>query len=151
MAYQVPSAADLIARYPAFAAVAPATIDIHLADAATSGVDQSWLEADYAPAIAALAAHRMTLLGIGAHGEAANYARQGVSEIKSGGFQAKFADKHVGTAASGKLEATPYGQAYAVMLRRNKGGPRLVGAGPAVGGWGPLEQQNDGGIVPWVS
>jgi hypothetical protein len=102
MAHEVPTAADLKARYPAFADVADATVDIHIADASTTGVDTSWLEADYAPAISALAAHNMALLNIGAHGEAAGYARQGLTRIRSGSFDASFSDKAV-SRASGRL------------------------------------------------
>jgi len=149
MAHEVPTAADLIARYPAFTAVAVETIDVHIADAAATGVDTSWPEADYAPTIAMLAAHNMALLGIGDHGESAGWARQGLSEVASGNFRAKFNDRTVAAAAGGGLNATPYGRAYAKALRRVKGGPRMVGGGAAPGGWGPTAQQNDGGILPW--
>jgi hypothetical protein len=132
MAYDLPTVADLIARYPAFAAVAEATINIHLADAATS-VDTSWIEADYAPAITALAAHNMALLGIGAHGETAGYARAGVTRIRSGNFDASFSEGAVAKASGGEFNATPYGRTYRTLLQRSKGGPRVV-AGRLTGG-----------------
>lgn len=150
MAHEIPTAADLIARYPAFATVAPATIDIHISDAAANGVDTSWLEDDYAPAIAALAAHNMALLSIGDHGEAATWRAQGLTNVRSGGFSASFSEKAASTAAGGGLDATPYGRSYALLLRKNKGGPRLVGGGVVPEGWGPLAQQNDGGLLPWA-
>lgn len=149
MAYDVPTAADLIARYPAFATVAEATINVWITDAAATGVDTSWPEADYAPAILALAAHNMALLDIGDHGEVAGYKAQGLTSIRSGGFSANFSDKAVADAAAGGLLATPYGRAYRLILRRVKGGPRLVGGAARADGWGPLAQQNDGGILPW--
>ena len=151
MAYEIPTAADLIARYPAFAAVPVETIDVHIGDAATHGVDTSWLEADYAPAITAFAAHNMALLNIGDHGEIATYKQQGLTGIRSGAFSAQFSDKAANVAASGGLDATPYGRAYKIMLQRNKGGPRLVGGGARADDWGALGYRNDGGIVPWVS
>lgn len=149
MAYEVPTAAALIARYPAFVAVPVETIDIHIADA-LGGVDASWIEADYAPAIAALAAHNMALLGIGDHGELAGFTRAGVTRIRTGNFDAGFSDRKAGTASAGGFDATPYGQRYKVLLRRSKGGPRLIGGGAVADEWAALAQQNDGGIVPWA-
>lgn len=126
MAYTIPTAANLIARYPAFAAVATATIDVHIADAATDAVDTSWPEALYAPAIAAKAAHEMALLGLGEQGEAAGYAAAGVASIRTGNFQASFSQGSVDRASRGGLDATPYGRAYKRLLRNAKGGPRVV-------------------------
>lgn len=148
MAYDIPAAADLIARYPAFTAVPVPTINVHIADAAASAVDQSWDETDYAPAIAAKAAHEMALLGLGDHGEAAGYAAAGVTSIRSGNFQASFSNDAVKRASGGGLDATPYGQAYKRLLRKNKGGPRLAGGGAVDYGWGPVAIQNDGQVLP---
>lgn len=150
MAYNAPTAADLIARYPAFAAVAVETINVHLADAAASDVDTTWAEADYAPAIAAAAAHRMALLGIGESSEVQKYARAGVTGIRTGNFSANFSDAKVAKASGDGFDATPYGHAYKVLLKKNKGGPRIIGARVVGGGFGPLAQQNDGGILPWA-
>ena len=134
MAYTIPTAANLIARYPAFANVATATIDVHIADAASDSVDTSWPEAYYAPAIAAKAAHEMALLGLGSQSEAAGYAAAGVTSIRSGNFQASFSADTVKKASGGGLDATYYGRAYKALLRKAKGGPRVVGraayAGP---------------------
>ncbi len=150
MAYDLPTAADLKARYPAFADVDDATVDVHIADAAAQGVDTTWSEGAYAPAVCAYAAHRMALLNIGDHGEVAGFKRQGLTSIRSGGFSASFGDRAAARAAAGGLDATPYGQAYKVLLRQEKGGPRVVGGGPVADPWGPLAQQNDGGILPWA-
>lgn len=149
MAYEMPTAADLIARYPAFANVAPATIDIHLGDAAKSGVDTSWRADDYAPAIVHLAAHNMALLDIGEHGEAAGFARAGVTRIRSGNFDAAFSEQRVNAASGGGFDATPYGRQYKTLLRKNKAGPRVVGPRPGAGDWGHIGQLNDGGYTPW--
>lgn len=137
MAYEIPTAAQVKARYPAFAAVADATIDVYVADAAASAVDTSWREADYLPAIASYAAHRMAMLNIGAHGQAAGYALQGVTGIRSGNFQATFDADKAKAAASGSLDATPYGQEYKRLLGINRGGPRVVPAtaAPTPGPW----------------
>lgn len=128
--YDKPTPAHLIAIYPAFAAVSYLTIQTYLT-AAEQGVDESWLQPDYAPALMALAAHNMALLNIGAHGEAAGYAQAGLTRIRSGNFDASFSEAVVGKAAAGGMDATPYGRIYKTMLRRSKGGPRIA-AGPAV-------------------
>ena len=130
MAYVVPTAADLIARYPAFAAVPEITINVHISDAAASGVDTSWAEGDYAPAIAALAAHTMSLVGLGAQSEAEGYARTGLTRIRSGNFDASFSEARVAAASGGGFNATMYGRQYYVLLRRNRGGPRIVTGAP---------------------
>ena len=148
MAYEIPTAADLIARYPAFADVAPATIDVHIADAAQTAVDKSWAEPDYAPAIASKAAHEMALLGIGEQGEAAGYAAAGVSRIRSGNFDASFETGAVARAAAGGLDATPYGRAYKRLLRANKGGPRVVAVGGDTLVASPFVRLNNGQIFP---
>lgn len=150
MAYVIPTAPDLINRYPAFAAVAPATIDLYISEAARDGVDTSWREQTYAPAILALAAHNMALLGIGAHGDVADFKRQGINRIRSGAFDASFSEGAVQRANGGALDATPYGQQYKLMLRREKGGPRIVGRGPTAGDWGHVYEQNNGDYAPWA-
>lgn len=148
MAYEVPTAADLIVRYPAFADVPTATIDVHIADASTSAVDTSWAEPDYAPAIVSKAAHEMALLGLGAQGEAAGYAAAGVQRVKSGNFDVSFSADKVKAASGGGLDATPYGRAYKRLLRKNKAGPRVVAVGGDVGSASPFVRLNNGQIFP---
>ena len=149
MAHVVPTAADLIARYPAFADVPTATIDVHIADAAATAVDTSWSEASYAPAIAAFAAHRMTLLDIGVHGDVAGFLGKGVTRIRTGNFDASFSEGRVAATSSGALDATRYGQEYKRLLKMEKGGPRVVPAGAGVGDFGHIYQRNDGTYTPW--
>jgi hypothetical protein len=148
MAYDVPTAANLKAKYPAFADVADATVDVHLADASTTAVDTSWREADYAPAIMAFAAHRMALLDIGAHGQAASFARQGVTSYRSGSYGVSFDADKAKAAASGTLDATPYGQEYKRLLGANKSGPRVVATRLTAGGTWPFYRRNDGVVIP---
>ena len=117
MAYVIPTANELQTKYPAFAAVADATIDVYIADAQ---VDETWLEADYAPAIMAWAAWSMTDAGIGTGGEIAGYIGSGVTKLKSGTLDVSFSDS-----ASG-YETNIYGRTYLMLLRKNKGGPRTI-------------------------
>lgn len=148
MAYDIPTAADLIALYPAFTDVAEATITAHITRASTQAVDTSWAEVDYAPAIIDYAAHTMALAGLGAQDETAKYARAGVTGIRTGNFSANFSDKRVAKASGGGLDATTYGQSYKLALRRNKGGPRVVpGRAADCDGWCPTGQTVDG--TPW--
>lgn len=128
MTHTIPTAADLIARYPAFALVPGATIGVYIADAATQAVDLSWTALNYGPAIAAKAAHEMALLGLGDHGEAAAQMAAGVTSVRSGNFAATFSAERAKAASGGGLDATPYGLTYRRLLRSEKGGPRVVPA-----------------------
>jgi len=149
MAYTVPTAADLTALYPAFAAVAEPTINAHIARASTQAVDTSWPEAEYGPAIIDYAAHTMALAGLEPQDETTRYARAGVTGIRSGSFSANFSDKRVAAASGGTLDATTYGQSYKRALRRVKGGPRVVpGAARADYGWCPTGILNDTRRLP---
>lgn len=148
MAYEIPTAATLKAKYPAFAGVADATVDIWLADAAATAVDTTWREADYAPAILAFAAHRMALQNIGEHGQVTGYARQGVTNLRSGSFGVSLDPDKAKAAASGSLDATPYGQEYKRLLGANKGGPHVVATRLTGGGTWPFFRRNDGVVIP---
>jgi hypothetical protein len=78
------------------------------------------------------------------------YARAGLTRIRSGSFDAGFSDKRVAAASGGKLDATPYGQSYKALLRKNKGGPRVMpGAAPLEDGWGPTGRLINGARLPW--
>jgi len=144
MAYVIPTADDLKAKYPAFADVADATINLYIADAQ---VDTSWIEADYAPAIMAWAAWSMTDTGIGTGGEVAGYIGSGVSRLKSGTLDVSFSDK---AASLSGYETNIYGRHYLMLYRKNKAGPRVVVGRACAPGWGPTGILNNGGIVPWA-
>jgi hypothetical protein len=116
--------AGLRLRYPAFAAVPSATIDYWLTDAMRF-VDDSWTEADYAPALMAAAAHHMAMNGLGTEGA----LPQGVTSFKSGTFSATVDASQAGRTG---WASTRYGQEYLALLRRNKGGARVIVAGREV-------------------
>ena len=123
MAYVAPDPTELKERYPAFASVATETIQYWLDDAQRI-VTTSWIEADYAPAIMALAAHEMARLGLnGASGSVGGL--QGVTSFKSGTFSANFSDEAVKASVKGGYASTSYGQEFVTYLRRNRGGPRV--------------------------
>lgn len=135
MAYTVPSAADLKAYYTAFAAVPDATVTLYIDRANGRDVDESWIEADFAPAILAAAAHRMSRGGVLAGGSAVD-ASAGINSFKSASVSIEFNADAVKAAVAGGWSSTPYGLEYYEMLARNKGGPRVTGGGAGCFGYG---------------
>lgn len=129
--YELPTPAMLKARYPAFAAVDNSIIQYWLTDALRF-VDTSWTEGDYAVAIMAMAAHNMARAGYGSASAGIGGAA-GVESFKSGGVSIQFSADAVKAAVAGGYASTPYGQEYADLLARNKGGPRVVGGGRIIG------------------
>jgi ribosomal protein L12E/L44/L45/RPP1/RPP2 len=130
MAYTVPTAADLKAIYPAFAAVADATITLWIDRVNGRDVDESWSEADFAPAIEAAAAHRMVRAGVAITGSATtSYAAAGVVGLKSGSFDVSFSPEAVKIASAGGWESTSYGLDYLELLRRRGVGMGVTNVG----------------------
>jgi len=130
---------DLVAalriRYPAFRNVETATIAYWLKDA-DRFVNDGWGD-DADPARLAYAAHQMSLNGT--PGIAAGATAQipaGVTKFKSASMDVSISDAAANRSISGGWAATTFGQDFAVMLRRNTGGPRLVGYVEPVCGYG---------------
>jgi hypothetical protein len=130
MAYVEPTPADLKHRDAAFSNVSDDDIAYWLTDAHRY-VDQSWFEQDYGPALIAHAAYEMSTRKVNGFsgGDVAGFAAAGVSEFKSGQFQARFSDKAIEVASRGGYEANDYGREYLDLLRRNKGGLGVTSAG----------------------
>lgn len=119
-------AATLRLRYRAFAAVDDAVIQYWLDDAGRIVTD-AWGD-DYEPATFALAAHSMALArtpGIADGG--ASQIPAGVTRFKSGTVDIAVTEAAANRAVSGGYGSTPYGAEFQIMLRRNAGGPMLVG------------------------
>lgn len=128
--YAKPSPAHLIARYPAFAAVSPATIQMWLTDAERY-VDQSWAEGDYAAALMAKAAWEMAkkgLAAIGAADAAIAMIPAGVTRFRSGAMDVSISDKAAEAAAAGGLSAGLYEEDFCALRRRSFAGPRVISA-----------------------
>lgn len=126
MAYTVPTSDDLILRYPAFAAVDEDVIDYWITDAQRI-VTTSWTEEDYSPAILSLAAYNLALNGYGtAGGAVGDLAAMGVKSFKSASMEVSF-DDSVAAKAKGGYSSNRYGVEFQAMLRRNRGGARLIG------------------------
>lgn len=129
--YAKPLPPHLRQRYPAFAAVDSGTIQYWLTDAERY-VDTSWSEGDYAAALMALAAHNMAIAGLGTDGAGLAGVPSGVTRMKSGSFELGLTEAAANARATGSLEATRYGQEYALLLRRNRAGPRASDTGVPV-------------------
>ena len=132
MAYDLPAPGELKTKLPAFASVPDPTIQDAI-DEAKASVDQSWIEADYKPAIIYLAAHLMTLNGVliasSGLGDGSGLIASGaVSEMKVGDVQVKLgsATSGAGGGSSSGLASTPYGRRYLDLLRRNQPAVALV-------------------------
>jgi hypothetical protein len=126
--YAKPSPAHLAIKYPAFAAVAASTIQFWLTDAERY-VTNAWSERDYAAGLMALAAHNMAVAGIGAEATALTGIPAGVTAMKSGSLALNFTPEAANARLTGDLSGTPYGQEYAGLLRRNRGGPLVAPSG----------------------
>lgn len=121
MAYTVPTAADLKARYPAFAAVGEPVVDQALLEA-SNRVDDSWSEKDYPTAIMLYAAHLLALDGLGTSVEV---QLAGFKRVKAGSLELERSDKD-GAIGAGSILSTSYGQRYSELLELNFGGQPLV-------------------------
>jgi hypothetical protein len=135
MAHTVPTAADLKARYPGFAAVPDATVNYWITDSQRI-VTSAWIEADYPIALMLLAAHELAMAGLEA-GEAAGLP-QGVTRFSSGSMDVAFAE---GLASATSYGSTRYGREFQTLLRRNRGGaivtaPGTVPTGTVAPGFG---------------
>jgi hypothetical protein len=122
MAYSAPTPANLKARYPAFAAVADATVQVWLDDAARY-TDATWPDLDRAAGVMAHAAHKLAELGAGQ-----TAIPMGLTSFKSGTFSASVSDK---TASATGFDATAYGREFVAIRDRLFRGPRLAWTPPA--------------------
>lgn len=120
MPYEAPTAANLKARFPAFAAVADEAIVMAITEA-SGRVDRTWPETDFQPAILLYAAHVLTLdgLGTGAEAEMARAGASGFQSMKSGSLSLDRGDGFSVTAGGSDLAQTGYGRRFLEMVRRN--------------------------------
>lgn len=130
--YAEPTAANLIFVYPEFAAVPKERIDYYL-ERAGRAVDTSWTQGDFGHARMLLAAHLMTLSGIGDTAEARSVA-SGASQFKSI-RSGSLSLERAGDGSGGAFAATRYGREFKQLRFANRGGPRVTNA-VAIGGGG---------------
>ncbi|GGO96550.1 DUF4054 domain-containing protein [Stakelama pacifica] len=126
MAYVAPTPADLKTRYPAFADVPDATVQLWLTDATRFTV--GWpIEDDRALGEITYAAHMMVRSGALTTGTGAIASLPGVTNFKSGTFSASFSDEAVKASVKGGYQSTEYGQQFEMLQRRNLGpGVRII-------------------------
>jgi hypothetical protein len=120
--------AALKAAFPAFAAVPGPTVTFWLTRAARV-VNDGWLEEDRTFGRHLLACHLMTEqgLGVGAEAEAFAAGAGGFTTMRSGSLSlTRDASAH---ASAGAYGSTQYGRQFAVLLRQNRGGPRVTDTG----------------------
>lgn len=115
MPYVVPTPAQFKIRFPAFAAVADATVQALLTEAARN-VDESWFEKDYQPAIMYLAAHYLKLEGV--LGDDVNVTGPITSE-RLGDASVTYANAQTGVMMT-QYGTTLYGRRYYELLRVNQ-------------------------------
>lgn len=130
--YVVPDAALLKGVFTKFANVADPVVDFWISRA-TRRVDESWTEGDYQMGIMTLAAHYMTLEGLGS-GTESQLAAEGLSDFKSVrsgqfSFTRKDGDGGNSDASDGELGSTNYGRRHLELLRVNVGGARVTPGG----------------------
>lgn len=118
MAWTAPTAADLKARFPAFAAVGDVAVAAALAEAETR-VDGSWPDGLRTAGALYYAAHVLTLDGLGDTTEA---DLVGVRSFRSGALSIEMAAS--GSASDGALGATSYGRRYLDLVRQR--GPAIL-------------------------
>ena len=120
MAYVTPTLADFRSRYPAFDAVADATVQVWLDDGDVATTRFS--DTTRPQAVMLCAAHNLSMQGLGKGAVPA-----GVTSFKSGTFSATVSD---GLASKTGFAATVYGRDY-LALARQFAGPRLAWEPPA--------------------
>lgn len=120
------TARELRIRYREFAGVANDDIDYWLEDARRI-VTAAW-GPDEDPALLALAAHNMAVNDVpGITKSEADQLPAGVTKFKSASMDVSVSDAAANRSLTGGYASTRYGLDFAIMLRRNAGGPMLVG------------------------
>lgn len=131
MPYTKPTVDQFRTKFPTFSGVGNPTIQAAI-DEASASVDQSWIEADFQPAILYLAAHIMASDGVlfdGLGAAGGMIAAGQVSEAKVGDAMVKLGGAGPGSGGGGSVSgypSTPYGKRYLELLRRNQPAIALV-------------------------
>lgn len=122
MSYTAATPANLKAKFTVFSAVADADLQSALDDAALM-VDDTWAsEDDFQLGQMLLAAHYLTLNGLGTSNES-QFA--GFKRLKIGSLELERATTSDQEAA-GNLGSTMFGQRFKALLRQNRPGPLVV-------------------------
>lgn len=130
MPYETPTYDQFVTRFPIFGDREQSQVEAILAEAAATGVDTSWREVDYQPAIMYLTAHLLATDN-SAEGEEVAIGAAGAGGVASenfGGLSISY-DKGNQSGSLSSSEAygsTEYGRRYQILLRGNKPGVMVV-------------------------
>lgn len=133
MAYVDPTPAQIKARWPQFAAVPDATIQVWI-NTAKQTIDHTWCEDSYTYAVELLTAHYLVMngLGTGAEAEANAAGMSGFSTIKSGQLTLTRGSASWADGVEAPWNTTPFGAEFYWIMRRCK--PAIaVGVAPDLG------------------
>jgi hypothetical protein len=132
MAYTVPTAANLKARYPEFNSVADALVTAVINEASAQ-VSTRWLERDYAPAIIHLTAHLLASEGEPertAEGSSTMATQGAVTREQVGAVSISYAgegsSQRGSQAVADDRTSTEYGRRFLRLLRVNFAGPMVA-------------------------
>lgn len=133
MPYTAPTAADIKTRFPAFAGIDNALIELYI-DEAMLWVDTTWFETDYTIAIQYLTAHFMAAEGLlvsaTGSGSAAGAVSGPIKSERLGDAAITYSDRGSTGGWSGTdadLATTPYGQRFLAL--RNANHPAILTTG----------------------
>lgn len=120
MSFTPPTAAEVKARFPEFAAVADATIEAIIEEAA-SFVDDTWIEGDAPAAVMFYTAHELVMAGQGTSAAAKLSAIGDFSRIKSGDLEVSRGTQSTvtGSGADGTLAQSRYGLKFLELRARS--------------------------------
>ena len=123
MTYTPPDAQTIKDRFPEFASLSDTRINFVIEEALRF-VDDSWIEADYAPALRFLVAHMLSVEGALDGGQS---ALQGpLTSQKLGDSSETYAAKSSIGGLDSELTATTYGQRFLALRNSNHPGIKIV-------------------------
>jgi hypothetical protein len=126
-----PTPANLVATFPEFATVPVGQMQYYL-DRAAQSVDTSWGAPDFGHARMLLAAHFLTLAGLGSSADAAA-VRSGADQFRSMSI-ASLSLTRFDKGKTGSLASTRYGAEFMTLRQQWRAGPRVTGG--VTRGWG---------------
>ena len=126
MPFTLPTAEAFKTRFPEFAEVADARIEAIIGEA-RSFVDETWIPADFAPAIRFLAAHMLAMEGANSDAPATVATTGPVQMVKVGDVSTEFSRPGGASMAGGDtaamsdrwLNETAYGVRFLALRRRS--------------------------------
>lgn len=125
MAYTLPTPATFKLRYPEFAGISDASVQLVL-DEAIASVGETWLEKDRARAQMLLAAHTLSLMP-SINAVAGGTINAGaVKRRKVGDVETEFVGSVGNSTTHAGFGASTYGQEYYRLLRLNFPSPLVV-------------------------